>query len=89
MGEAEKDRIGPGKMSGPCVISIFNHLASSQAANFISKHTMLLHAQVVPLHTLLSRPGIPCPPFELVSTEHPTTITAVYNRRPERALGWP
>lgn len=66
-------------MSGPCVISIFNHLASYQATNFISKRTMLLHAQVVPLHTLPSRPGIPCPPFHLVSTEHRTIITAIYN----------
>lgn len=76
-------------MSGPCVISVSNHLASSQAANFISKHALLLHAQVVPLHTLLSRPGIRRPPFALVSTEHPPIITAIYSRGPERDLGWP
>lgn len=76
-------------MSGPCVTSIFSHLASSQATNCISKHTKLLHAQVVSLHTLLSRPGIPRPPSDLESTERPTTITAMYNRGPEGDVGCP
>lgn len=39
----------------------------------LTKQTILLHTQVVPLHMLLPLPGIPFPSFYLVSTVHPIT----------------
>lgn len=53
-----------------------------------AKQTTFLHTWVMPLHMVLPVPGIPFPPFRLVSTAH-SEMSLPFTTGGEGGWGWP